>query len=156
MKRQDNIQFESQVSEIELMYKTKVRAAARLIIRDSKDAEKIFRNYWNKNTLELQEEMKALYFNQAGHVLGIYSVSKGSITGTVVDCRLILIAALRLGAIGCILCHSHPTGSLKPSKFDKQLTEKIKLGAALVDIQLADHIILTKAGYFSFAEEGLL
>jgi DNA repair protein RadC len=83
-------------------------------------------------------------------------VSEGGITGTVADPRLILKKALAYNAVSIILCHNHPSGNLKPSKADEMLTKKIKEAAALLDIKVLDHIIVSTEGYFSFADEGLL
>ena len=156
MKQQQKIIFDSKVSEIEPVYKSKVKAVNRLQVRSSKDAANIFRQHWNENTLQLQEEMKVMYLNRANHLLGIYTASKGSMTATLIDCKLILLAAFRLGAVFCLACHNHPSGSLKPSKADKLLTNKLKMGAALVDIHFLDHLIITADDYYSFAEEGLI
>jgi DNA repair protein RadC len=84
------------------------------------------------------------------------AVSSSGITGTVADPRIILAAALRLGFCSIVLCHNHPSGSLKPSRADEELTQKIKQTALYHDISVLDHVILTSEGYCSFAEEGLL
>jgi DNA repair protein RadC len=83
-------------------------------------------------------------------------VSSGGITGTVADPRIILAAAVKCCAVNIILAHNHPSGSLKPSRADEQLTVKIKEAARFLDITVLDHIIVSTEGYFSFAEEGLL
>jgi len=77
-------------------------------------------------------------------------------TGTVADPTLILAAALKGGAVNIILCHNHPSGNLKPSVADEQLTAKIKKAAQYFDIKVLDHIIITSESYYSFADEGLL
>ncbi|MGK0250792.1 MAG: DNA repair protein RadC, partial [Gammaproteobacteria bacterium] len=81
---------------------------------------------------------------------------KGGITGTLVDPRLVLKVALALGAVALILAHNHPSGTLKPSTSDKQLTAKLKKAAESLDIRVLDHVIVTEKAYFSFADEGLL
>ena len=83
-------------------------------------------------------------------------LSKGGITGTIVDVRLTLKMALQLGAVGMILAHNHPSGTLKPSQADKQLTKKFKLAGESLDIKVLDHLIITEKAYFSFADEQLL
>ncbi len=100
--------------------------------------------------------MKIIYLNRANKVLGIYAASSGGISGTLVDSRLIFAAAIRLGASALMLCHNHPSGNLKPSQNDKALTHKIKSAAAILDITLHDHIILSPEGFYSFADEGIL
>ena len=83
-------------------------------------------------------------------------ISSGGITGTVADPRIILKRALEENAVSIILCHNHPSGSLKPSRADEMLTQKIKVAAQYFDIRVIDHIIVSEAGFFSFADEGLL
>ena len=80
----------------------------------------------------------------------------GGITGTVADPRLILAAAIKSLSVGLVLCHNHPSGNLRPSRADEELTLKIKEAAKYHDIKVLDHIILSSEGYFSFADEGLL
>jgi len=94
--------------------------------------------------------------NQANKINHIEFISKGGITATVADPRVILKKALEEDAVSIILCHNHPSGNLKPSSADQQLTKKIKEAAAYFDIKLLDHIIVSDEGYFSFADEGLL
>ncbi len=101
------------------------------------------------------EQFKVLFLNQANKVLGIYEVSTGGITGTVADPRVIFAAALKANCCAIIISHNHPSGNLKPSRQDEELTQKIKQGGQLLDIKLLDHIILTAEEYFSFGDEGL-
>ena len=83
-------------------------------------------------------------------------LSKGGITGTMVDVRLVLKTALEVGATGIILAHNHPSGTLKPSEADKQLTTKLSVAAKSLDIKVLDHLIITEKAYFSFADENIL
>lgn len=83
-------------------------------------------------------------------------LSKGGITGTLVDVRLVLKKALELGAVGLILAHNHPSGGLKPSKADKMVTQKLKIAAETLDIKVLDHLIITQQDYFSFADNIIL
>jgi DNA repair protein RadC len=96
------------------------------------------------------------FLNQANKVLHFRKISEGGITGTVADPRIILRTALEQHAVSLILCHNHPSGSLKPSRQDEELTQKIKEAARYFDIRVVDHIIVSEAGYFSFADEGIL
>jgi DNA repair protein RadC len=85
------------------------------------------------------------------------SVSKGGISGTVTDVRVILQAAIKANASGIIACHNHPSGNIQPSESDSRLTQKIKEAGQVMDIQLLDHLIITTEGkYYSFADNGLL
>lgn len=102
------------------------------------------------------EEFWALYLNNANKVLQSRQLSKGGITGTIVDIRLTLKTALETGAVGIILAHNHPSGTLQPSLADKQLTKKLKQAGESLDIKVLDHLIITEKAYFSFADEQLL
>lgn len=102
------------------------------------------------------EEFWVLYLNNSNTVLRKLQLSKGGITGTLVDVRLAFKSALELGAVAIILVHNHPSGTLKPSVADKNLTQKIKTAGESLDVKVLDHIIITEDAYFSFADESLL
>lgn len=102
------------------------------------------------------EEFWIVYLNNSNLVLDSLQLSKGGMTGTLVDIRIVLRKALELGAISIILGHNHPSGNLNPSMADKRLTEKLRLAAQSLDIKVLDHVIVTEKSYFSFADEGLL
>ncbi|MBK7291358.1 MAG: DNA repair protein RadC [Chitinophagaceae bacterium] len=102
------------------------------------------------------EVFAVLYLNRANKINHFEIISEGGITGTVADPRVILRMALEKDAINIILCHNHPSGSLKPSRADEQLTTKIKEAAKFLDITVLDHVIVSEDGHFSFADEGLL
>ena len=146
----------TQVAEIEIVYKTKVKAADRPKITSSKDIYPLLLSIWDMDRIDLQEQFIVLLLNRANRVLGVYHASSGGLTGTVADPRLILAAALKAGATSIVLSHNHPSSSLTPSRADEQLTQKIKQAASYHDIAVLDHIIVTSEGYYSFAEEGLL
>ena len=106
---------------------------------------------------ELQhEEFWIIYVNNSNKVIQKSQLSKGGITGTLVDVRLVLKNALEVGATGLILAHNHPSGTLKPSEADKQITQKLKGAAQSLDIKVLDHLIITEKAYFSFADDNLL
>lgn len=102
------------------------------------------------------EEFWILYLNNANKIIEKFQISKGGITGTLVDVRITLRKALELGAVSLILAHNHPSGNLNPSDADKQLTVKLKTAAESMDIKILDHLIVTEKSYFSFADEGLM
>ena len=81
--------------------------------------------------------------------------SKGGITGTMVDVRLVFKTALELGATAIILCHNHPSGTLVPSDADKQITKKLKLAGDSLDVKVLDHLIVTETNYYSFVDDGI-
>lgn len=156
MERKNETTAWNMVSEVELIYKSKVKASDRPFIKCSADIEKVLRNFYNENTIELQEQFNILYLNRGYRVLGVYRVSTGGITGTVVDPRLIFAMALKLTACYLILSHCHPSGNLTPSNADIKLTDKIKQAGDFFDIKVLDHVILTSTEYLSFTDEGLL
>lgn len=102
------------------------------------------------------EEFWIIYTNNSNKVIQKQLLSKGGITGTLVDVRLVLKNALELGATGLILAHNHPSGALNPSEADKQITQKLKTAAQSLDIKVLDHLIITEKAYFSFADENLI
>jgi DNA repair protein RadC len=146
------------VSEIDIVYKKKVscKVSERPIISSASDGYKVCLHYWNRDKIELQEEFKVLFLNRANRVLQILPISQGGMTGTVADPRLILAVAIKIAACSMILVHNHPSGSLKPSKADEELTFKIRAAANYFDIKVLDHLIITSEGYYSFTDEGLL
>lgn len=144
------------VAEVELVYKQKIRPSERPQIITSADAFKLFLASWNLNKIELVEQFKVMPLNNAHRVLGICELSTGSITGTVVDPRLLFALLLKAGASAAIICHCHPGGNVKPSHADETLTEKIVAGGKLLDIKILDHLIITAENYYSFADNGAM
>jgi DNA repair protein RadC len=144
------------VAEVELIYKSKVPASQRRKITCSRDAKDVLIENWNPDTLDYVEEFKILLMNRANAVLGLMAISKGGISGTVTDIRIILQAALKSNASGLIVCHNHPSGNLNPSESDTKITQKIKEAGNIMDIQLLDHLIISNEDYYSFADQGLL
>ena len=102
------------------------------------------------------EEFWVLYLNNSNKIISKIQLSKGGITATVVDTRLLLKKALEVGAVALILVHNHPSGGLEPSQSDRILTEKLKTAANTLDIKVLDHLIVTEKTYFSFADENML
>ena len=114
-------------------------------------------NYLRAKFQHKKHEVFAVVFlNKANKVNHWEIISEGGITGTVADPRVILRKALEYDAVYLVLCHNHPSGSLKPSRQDEELTAKIKEAARTIDIKVIDHIIVSEEGYYSFADEGIL
>jgi DNA repair protein RadC len=112
---------------------------------------------WDKDSIEHTEELKVLLMNRSNSVLGVFSVSKGGLSGTLTDVRLIYQAAIKANASGIIVAHNHPSSNTNPSESDTKITKKIQEAGNLMDIVLLDHIILTPDGeYFSYADQGLI
>ncbi|MEP3211007.1 MAG: DNA repair protein RadC [Maribacter sp.] len=133
--------------------------------RRGEDAQKITKIESSQNVFELlqpimgelhHEEFWIIFLNNSNKVLHRAQLSKGGITGTLVDVRLVMKQALELGAVALILAHNHPSGTLQPSKADRQITQKLIIAAEALDIKVLDHLIITQKEYFSFADEGVL
>jgi len=106
---------------------------------------------------ELQhEEFWVIYLNNSNKILVKEQLSKGGLTGTIVDTRLVFKKAIEWYATAVILCHNHPSGKLQPSDADKSITNKLKQAGATLDIKVLDHLIITENMYFSFADENIL
>lgn len=101
------------------------------------------------------EEFWVIFLNNSSKIISKAQLSKGGITGTIVDVRLVFKLALENRATGLILCHNHPSGSLVPSEADKQITNKLKLAGESLDVKVLDHLIITETKYYSFADEGI-
>lgn len=142
------------VAEIKVSYST--NQSKGVVLNSSRSSYNLILSKWDKDILEFQEESKVILVNRANILLGIFPLSKGGLSGTVVDIRIILSVALKCHASGLFLVHNHPSGNLKPSEADRQITRKLKEACVLLDISLIDHLIITKTGYYSFADEGQL
>lgn len=101
------------------------------------------------------EEFWVLFLNNSNKIISKSQLSKGGITGTIVDARLVFKLALENGATGLILCHNHPSGNLQPSEADKEITKKLKLAGESLDVKVLDHLIITESKYYSFVDEGI-
>lgn len=144
------------VSDVRLVYRPKLRASDRASVSSSPEAYRLFLDSWDLDTICLLEQSKLMMLNRANRVLGIMLISQGGITGTVIDSRLVFMAALQAGATSIMLAHNHPSGSLTPSNCDKMITAKIREAGVFLDIHLMDHLIISPDGYYSMSDEGLL
>lgn len=143
------------VPEIKIRY-NKSRKGFLGKVTNSKDSFEFLRKVFDRRTLQLQESFVVVYLNRANQILGYYKHSIGGITGTVADPRIIFATGVASACSGIILSHNHPSGNLNASQADIDITKKIKQGGKLLEIQLLDHLIVTKTSYFSFADEGLI
>ena len=142
------------IAEIELVYRTNVKASQRPQVTTSKEVYQILMQCWDKNKIEFVEQFKILLLNRGGRVLGIFEVSSGGVSGTIADPKLIFSAALKANASSLILAHNHPSGNTAPSEADRALTKKVKKAGELLEISVLDHVIVTTEGYRSLADEG--
>lgn len=122
-------------------------------IQSSKDAA----NYIRPKIADLNyEEFWILFLKRNNDIISSVKVSQGGIAGCIVDVRLVLKNALEQNATSIIFCHNHPSGNIEPSNADKKITRQLKEAAAIMEIPVIDHIIVTQTQYYSFADEGLL
>jgi DNA repair protein RadC len=121
-------------------------------IKKSSDAVPFFDNLRYLS----HEEFHVLYLNRAHVPISCLDLFRGGITGTVTDVRIVLKRAIELGATAMIVAHNHPSGALKPSENDKRMTRKLVDAAQTLDLNLLDHLIVTRSGYFGFSDPGLM
>lgn len=153
MKKFTPTKFEFQVSEYFIGYKS--LSKEKIKISNSGDAHRVLSPHFSEFH-NIREAVFAVFLNQANEVIGINKVSEGSITACLIDVRLVLKPAIELLASSIILSHNHPSGNLKASNADIEITKKIFEGAKLLDMSLVDHLILTDKGFLSLADEGHL
>lgn len=144
---------ERAIPEIKLQYHTSDYYGK---INRSEEAANLIRKIIPEGTIEMQEQVIVLYINRANNVIGYYRHSTGGVTSAIMDVKLIVSTALKSLSSSMILAHNHPSGNLLPSENDRAITSKIKKAAEAVDVQLLDHLIITKDGFYSFADEGML
>jgi len=150
-KQLDELNAELNVREIEVTF-----TGERLFfgnVTSSHDAFQFIRDTILKG-IEVQEHFVALYLSQANKIIGYYHHSTGTINSTPVDIEIVAAVALKTLAKAVIISHNHPSGNLKPSEADRMLTKRMKEALKLFDIALLDHVIVTREGYYSFADEG--
>ena len=149
--------MKDKVNEIQISYREKISTLKSSELNKSQDVERVIYKDWDKDTIGLQETFKILLLNNSNKVKGIYPLSIGGITGTMVDLRILFAIVLKTLSTAIILTHNHPSGKLIPSEADKKLTNKIKKAAQLFDVSVLDHLIIAPDGdYYSFANHGLL
>jgi DNA repair protein RadC len=153
---QKNIPTLFSVSEVELIYRNKVKPADRIKIVSSEQAYNAFINAWDLNKIDMVEQFYALFVDRANNCLGISNMFTGGVSACLVDMKVIFATALKMNASSIFVAHNHPSGNIVPSRADKALTEKIRDGGKLLDIVLLDHLIVTPLKYYSFTEAGLI
>jgi DNA repair protein RadC len=144
------------VAEIEISYKPKFKASERPQISTSQEAYKVLMTNWSLDRIELLEKFKVILLNRRNRVLGVVNISMGGVSGTLADPKLIFAAALKSKASAIILSHNHPSEELEPGQEDINLTKKLKECGRLLEIDVLDHLIISKEGFYSFADEGLM
>lgn len=150
------VQEQFKVAEVQVSYKADYKIIDRPKITQSSQAYALLKQQWDSNRLELLEEFKIILLNTSNRVLGIADISRGGVSGTLIDPKIVFAIALKTNSSKIILSHNHPSGNLQPSSADISLTKRLKDGGKLLDIEICDHIIVTNYGYYSFADEGMM
>ncbi len=145
-----------QASEVELVYRSKVSSADMPVINNSQAAYKILKSSWDDDRIEFIEQFKILLVNRRNACLGVMMLGTGGTSYCVVDPRLAFMAALKANASGIILAHNHPSGNLNHSEADLSLTRQFAKAGQFLGIKVFDHLIVTRDGYTSFADNGLM
>jgi DNA repair protein RadC len=141
-------------SEIQIHYKRPLFDSMKSI-SSADDAHKVVREFSDSNRIDLKEFFWAIYLSNANRLLAINEIGMGNSLGTIVSVKEIFQGALLTNASGMIIAHNHPSGKLRFSVSDKELTERIYTLAKTMEVTLLDHIVITSEGFISFANEGL-
>lgn len=155
-KMNHNIQSLFSVSEVELIYHSKVNPTDRPKIISSDTAFDIFLEAWDLNKMHLVEHFNILLLNKANHCIGFSHISSGGVSSCIVDPKIVFATALKANASNIIAAHNHPSGNLKPSTADILITERLAMLGKAMELPLLDHLIITPLKYYSFAEDGLI
>ena len=146
---------EYKIPQIKLSYVADLSVSKPQVL-NSKSVASVFRESYDEGDIDYRESFKVTYLNRANKVIGIQTVSMGGTSVTAVDVKLIFSGALLSNASSVILCHNHPSGNLKPSIPDDEITKKIVEAGKLLDIRVLDHVIITRTDYYSYNDNGRL
>jgi DNA repair protein RadC len=142
--------------QTKITVKTKKGDGITYQMKTSADAAQFFRTIFNADTIQWTEESAMITLNRANEVISVDKLSSGGTAGVIVDSKVVFTIALKLTGHSVILAHNHPSGNLKPSEQDIELTRKLRSGGDILDIRVLDHIILSDTGYLSMADEGYI
>lgn len=145
-----------EVAEVKVSYSNKIKAEDRVTVNNGKEAYEVFKKVFPTDLIDYQEVFYILLLNRANQVLGHRMVSMGGVSKTAVDPKIIFSVALLAHATSVILAHNHPSSTLRPSHADIELTKNLIEGGKLLEIVVADHVILTSEGYYSMSEKGII
>ena len=152
MKKKDFI-----IQEMEVVYLPTKLTSSNETISNSASAFHVFKQLFNPNTISYQEEFMIIYLNHASRIIGAQKLSRGGITSTIVDIRIILATALKSLSTAIIIAHNHPSGKLMPSEADKRITKQLSEACKLMDLALLDHLVIGPDNeYLSFVDNGLM
>lgn len=124
------------------------------VVNNSRLMNVVFKQIWNQNDLTIRESFYAIFFNPKLDVVGYRKIGDGSLDAVMVDMRIIFSSALLANATHMAVAHNHPSGSLKPSSADLNLTQQIVSASKVLNISFLDHLIITEDDYYSFRDEG--
>jgi DNA repair protein RadC len=144
------------IAEVDLVYRSKVKAADRPRVTTSRECYAILKQAWDWNKIDLLEQFKIVLLDRRNSCIGIADIGTGGVTGCVADPKIMFAIALKARATSLVLAHNHPSGALMPSQADIDLTRKMAQGGKYLDIGVVDHVIMTSESYYSFADEGLI
>lgn len=144
------------VSEVELIYRNKVKPNDRPKIGSPANAYDILLSAWDMNKIEMVEQFYVLLLDRGQHCLGVSNSFTGGVSACLIDPKIVFATALKANASGIVIAHNHPSGILKPSAADDLLTKKLKAGGDFLEIPLKDHLIVSPHNYYSYAENGLI
>ncbi len=153
---QNKVTAASHIAEIRLIYRSHVKPSQRPKITSSEEAYTLLRSLWNEDTICLYEEFRILLLDRSNRVLGQTLISSGGTAGTVVDPKLVFVAALKSKSAALIVAHNHPSGNLQPSQADLSLTKQLRQAGQWLDLPILDHLIITQESYYSMADVGVL
>jgi DNA repair protein RadC len=142
--------------QTKITVKTKKGDGITYQMKTSADAAQFFRTIFNADTIQWTEESAMITLNRANEVISVDKLSSGGTAGVIVDAKVVFTIALKLTGHSIILAHNHPSGNLKPSEQDIEITRKLRSGGDILDIRVLDHIILSDTGYLSMADEGYI
>ena len=156
MERSQEHQILYKIAEVSVSYKSRHKFSECPIINCTEKAYEIWLQYWNLDQIDFVEHFKVMLLNRANRVIGISDISTSGVSGTVADPKVIFVIALKANASSIILAHNHPSGNLNPSQQDINLTNRLKQAGEFLQLSVLDHMIITRYGYYSFADEGLM
>jgi DNA repair protein RadC len=146
----------SVITEVDLIYRNKQKVSERPKIKSSLEAYDILRKTWDENKIELLEQFKIVLLDRNGSCIGLATVASGGMSSCAVDLKIAFATALKARATSIILAHNHPSGNLQQSAADEKLTTQFENAGKILDLPVLDHLIITKDGYTSLADIGLM
>lgn len=153
-KKEENTEVKTSLPEIKLSYSNRV--IDNVNIKCARDVYGLFVKTFEPGEIEFREHLKVLYLNRRNQPIGFYTVSMGSAVATVFDLHAIMAGAILSRAEGVVMCHNHPSGGLKSSPQDDDITRDLRDACKFMKIKMLDHIIITKDDYYSYMDNGRL